>query len=105
VAGAGKSLSEQAWCLQPTRNPAGDWSQAATLAARAAELRKQGGDLEGCAQSLFLQAVCLLHGGRDRTEVVAARAALAEAHDLLGQVPGSTDLAKVDEWLESIKER
>ena len=105
LAGAGKSLSEQAWCLQPTKNPAGDWSQAAALAARAAQLRKQGGDLEGCGQSLFLQAVCLLRGGRDRQEVVAARAALGEAHEILGQVPGSTTLAKVDEWLEAIRER
>jgi hypothetical protein len=104
AAGAGKSLHEQAWCLQETGNPAGDWSQAAALAARAAPLRRQGGDLAGCGESLFLQAVCLLHGGRDRSQAAAARAVLSEAHDVLGQVPGSTQLAKVDEWLASIRD-
>ncbi|HEX5011000.1 MAG TPA: hypothetical protein VFY71_11415 [Planctomycetota bacterium] len=104
LAGAGQSLHEQAWCLQETMNPAGDWSQAASLAARAAQLRRQGGDLAGCGGSLFLQAVCLLHGGRDRSQLAAARAALSEAHDVLGQVPGSTQLATVDEWLASLKD-
>lgn len=103
LAGAGMSLHEQAWCLQLTKNPGGDWAEAARLAERAAQLRKHGGDLEGCGKSLILQAICLLGGGRDRRQVAAARAALLQARDVLGQVPGSTELATVDAWLESIK--